>query len=727
MVCDEIAERLPKSACGNVEVEDIMVDHAGSGGSLHLLASAWDERLAGTLSPQDLLVYRSNLLGADKRITNFGGGNTSSKLTMPDPLTGAPVEVLWVKGSGGDLGSIRLDGFATLDMARFRSIRAAYAGPAMEDDVVALYPHCTFGLNPRAASIDTPLHGLIGHPHVDHVHPDAIIAIAASGDGEAMTRDIFGDDIGWLPWRRPGFELGLMLEGFVRDNPGARGVILGSHGLFTWGATQRDCYETTIEVINRAIVWLAAQEAGKPAFGGPALAVRPAEDRRATAARLMPVLRGLVSEGRSKVGHFDDQAAVLDFVCSRDLAALAPLGTSCPDHFLRTKIRPLVLDSQTIAQDGEELAGRLREVIAAYRADYLGYYERCRRPDSPPVRDTNPVVILVPGIGMLTFAADKATARIAAEFYVNAINVMRGAEAASTYVALPEQEAFDIEYWLLEEAKLQRLPKSKPLEGRVALVTGGAGGIGLATARRLLGEGACVVICDIDKTALGKAEAALVGSHGRDRVAAFPVDVTDERSVISLFREAALAFGGLDILVSNAGIASAAPLEETSLELWQRNIDILATGYFLVSREAFRLMKVQSRGGAIVFIASKNALVASPNASAYCTAKAAEVQLCRCLALEGAPHGIRANVVNPDAVLRGSRIWEGEWRAQRAGAYNVAPDDLDEVYRQRSMLKLNVFPEDIAEAVYFFASDLSAKSTGNILNVDAGHAPAFTR
>lgn len=704
-----------------------MADHAIAGGSSRLLASAWDERLAETLSPQDLLVYRSNLLGADKRITNFGGGNTSSKLEMADPLTGAPVEVLWVKGSGGDLGSIRRDGFATIDMARFRCVRQAYTGPAMEDDVVALYPHCTFGLNPRAASIDTPLHGLIDRPHVDHVHPDAIIAIAAAVDGEAITREIFGDDIGWLPWRRPGFELGLMLEGFVRGNPAARGVILGSHGLFTWGDTQRGCYETTVEVINRAISWLAGREAGKPAFGGVALEACPPQQRRAAAARLMPVLRGLVSEGRAKIGHFDDQAAVLDFVCSRDLAALAPLGTSCPDHFLRTKIRPLVLDIDASRLDADDLVPALRQAVAAYRADYLGYYERCRRPASPPVRDTNPVVILVSGIGMFTFAADKATARIAGEFYVNAINVMRGASAASHYVGLPEQEAFDIEYWLLEEAKLQRLPKGKPLEGRVALVTGGAGGIGLATARRLLGEGACVVICDIDETALREAETALVGSHGRDRVAAFPVDVTDEQTVIALFGEAALAFGGLDILVSNAGIASAAPLEDTSLALWQRNIDILATGYFLVSREAFRLMKVQARGGSIVFIASKNALVASPNASAYCTAKAAEIQLARCLALEGAAHGIRANVVNPDAVLRGSRIWEGEWRAQRAGAYNVAPDDLDEVYRQRSMLKLNVFPEDIAEAVYFFASDLSAKSTGNILNVDAGHAPAFTR
>ena len=704
-----------------------MADHAIAGGLSRLLTSSWDERLAETLSPQDLLVYRSNLLGADKRITNFGGGNTSSKFDMPDPLTGAPVEVMWVKGSGGDLGSIRLDGFATLDMARFRSVRQAYTGPEMEDDAVALYPHCTFGLNPRAASIDTPLHGLIDRPHVDHVHPDAIIAIAASVDGEAIAREIYGDEIGWLPWRRPGFELGLMLERFVRDNPRARGVILGSHGLFTWGDTQRGCYETTVEVINRAITWLVEQEAGKPAFGGAAVDMLAPEQRRMTAARLMPILRGLVSEGRAKVGHFDDQAAVLDFVCSRDLAALASLGTSCPDHFLRTKIRPLVLEIDASRLDGEELLPTLRQAIAAYRTDYLGYYERCRRPDSPPVRDTNPVVILVPGIGMFTFAADKATARIAGEFYVNAINVMRGASAASTYAGLPEQEAFDIEYWLLEEAKLQRLPKGKPLEGRIALVTGGAGGIGLATARRLLGEGACVVICDIDRAALREAEAALVKSHGRDRVAAFPVDVTDERTVIALFGEAALAFGGLDILVSNAGIASAAPLEDTSLELWQRNIDILATGYFLVSREAFRLMRAQARGGSIVFIASKNALVASPNASAYCTAKAAEIQLARCLALEGAPHGIRANVVNPDAVLRGSRIWEGEWRAQRAGAYNVAPDALDEVYRQRSMLKLNVFPEDIAEAVYFFASDLSAKSTGNILNVDAGHAPAFTR
>jgi rhamnulose-1-phosphate aldolase/alcohol dehydrogenase len=679
------------------------------------------------MTPEELLVYRSNLLGRDVRITNYGGGNTSAKLRMPDPLTGETVEVLWVKGSGGDLGSIGLNGFATLYMGRLLGLRARYRGPADEDAMVALYPHCTFGLNPRATSIDTPLHGFVPYPHVDHVHPDAVISIATAVDGEALTREVWGGTIGWLPWRRPGFELGIWLERFVAENPKARGVVLGQHGLFTWGQTQRDCYGTTLEVINGAIAWLAARASGRTVFGGVAVPPAPAEARRDVAAALMPVLRGLVTSGTSKVGHFDDQEAVLDFVGGRDLARLAALGTSCPDHFLRTKIRPMVLAFDPVHEDADMLAARAGQAVAAYRAAYIAYYERCRRDNSPALRDPNPVVTLVPGIGMITFAADAATARIAAEFYVNAINVIRGAATVSTYQGLAEQEAFDIEYWLLEEAKLQRLPKPRPLTGRVALITGGAGGIGMATARRLLAEGAAVVICDIDRDALREAEGALAAEAGRDRVAALWVDVTDENSVVSLLRDAAIRFGGLDICVCNAGIASAAPFIETSMALWQRNLDILTTGYFLVAREAFRLMLAAKQGGSIVFVGSKNALVASPGAAAYCTAKGAELQLARCLALEGAPHGVRANVVNPDAVLRGSRIWKGEWGDQRAAAYQTGREGLEEVYRERSLLKRSVFPEDVAEAVAFFASDLSAKSTGNLLNVDAGHAPAFTR
>jgi len=704
-----------------------LATHAGQRSSAARLPNLWDDTRAAALSPQDLLVYRSNLLGADKRITNYGGGNTSSKLTLSDPLTGAPVEVMLVKGSGGDLGTIALDGFAALRMDSFGEIARKYSGPDMEDDVVALYPHCAFGPGGRAASIDTPLHALIDRPHVDHVHPDAIIAIAASADGEAITREIFGDDIGWLPWRRPGFELGVWLKRFVEAHPAARGVILASHGLFTWAETQKGCYETTLDVINKATDWLEQQQVGKPAFGGVAVAVLPVLKRREIASALMPLLRGLVSESSRKIGHFDDSDAVLAFVSSNALADLSPMGTSCPDHFLRTKIKPLVIDADPDASSVEAIAGQLKPLIAQYCEDYAHYYNVCKRANSPAMRDANPVVVLLPGVGMFTFAADKATARISAEFYTNAINVMRGATSISQYRGLAPQEAFDIEYWLLEEAKLQRLPKPKPLAGRVALITGGAGGIGLATAHRMAQEGACVVICDIDREALEAARQALLAVYGQDLIAAIPVDVTSEESVQKLFTSAALAFGGVDILVSNAGLASAAPIEDTSLDLWNKNMAVLSTGYFLVSREAFRLMKSQARGGAMVFIASKNALVASPNASAYCTAKASEIHLARCLALEGAPFGIRVNVVNPDAVLRGSRIWEGEWRAQRAEAYKVTPEGLEEIYRQRSMLKLGVYPEDIAEAAYFLASDLSSKSTGNILNVDAGHAPSFTR
>ncbi|MCA0948102.1 bifunctional rhamnulose-1-phosphate aldolase/short-chain dehydrogenase [Salipiger pacificus] len=691
------------------------------------LQNLWDSGRAAGMSEPEKLLYRSNLLGSDKRITNYGGGNTSAKVLERDPLTGDQVEVLWVKGSGGDVGSMKLDGFSTLYMDKLRALKGVYRGLEFEDEMVGYLPHCTFNLNPRAASIDTPLHAYVPRAQVDHMHADAIIAIAASKDSRALTREIFGERIGWLPWKRPGYELGLWLEKFCLENPEADGVVLESHGLFTWGDTAEDCYATTIEIINEAIGWLEAKTEGTPAFGGAKLQSLAPEARREVAAALMPAIRGMVSGNQHMVGHFDDQEAVLDFVNSNALDTLAPMGTSCPDHFLRTKIAPLVLDFDPNKPDLDAVLASLPAQVEAYRESYAAYYARCKRDDSPALRDPNPVVYLVPGVGMITFAKDKATARISGEFYVNAINVMRGASAISEYQGLPEQEAFDIEYWLLEEAKLQRMPKPKSLAGRVALVTGGGGGIGAATAERLLREGACVVLADIDLAAAEKVGTELSSLYSGDVVRTVAVDVTREEAVARAYAEAAVEFGGVDILVSNAGIASSAPVEETSLALWSRNMDILSTGYFLVSREAFGLLRKQGLGGSIVFIGSKNGLAASPNASAYCTAKASELHLARCLALEGAELGIRVNVVNPDAVLRGSRIWEGEWLDQRASTYGTDKAGLEEMYRNRSMLKRSVLPEDIAEAAYFLASDLSAKSTGNILNVDAGNKEAFTR
>lgn len=690
------------------------------------LPSLWDAAHAAKLSGPELLLYRSNLLGSDLRVTNYGGGNTSAKLTHSDPLTGQDVTVLWVKGSGGDLGSMALDGFSTLYLDKLQQLKGLYRGLEHEDEMVGYLPHCTFNLNPRAASIDTPLHAYIPYAHVDHMHPDAVIAIAASARSQDLTEEIFGGEIGWLPWQRPGFDLGLKLEALARSNPKLRGIMLGGHGVFTWGDTAQDCYETTLRIINRADEWLRATVTS-PAFGGPACAPLSESERRAIAAALMPALRGKISATQPKVGHFNDSPEVLEFVCAKDRDVLAALGTSCPDHFLRTKIRPLVVPFDPKQPDLPATLAALDDAVAAYRAEYTAYYERCRRPHSPKMRDPNAVVYLVPGVGMITFAADKATARIAGEFYVNAINVMRGANGADRYIGLDEQEAFDIEYWLLEEAKLQRMPKPKSLAGQIAFVTGGAGGIGRATVESLLGEGAAVVLADIDADSLNATVQDFAKSFGKDRVTGVRLDVTDEASVAAGFEAAALAFGGVDLLVSNAGIASAAPVEETSLDLWNRNISVLTTGYFLVGREAFKVMKTQGTGGSIVFIGSKNALAASPNASAYCTAKAAELHLARCLALEGAPLGIRVNSVNPDAVLRGSKIWSGSWLQERAEAYNLSTDALEDHYRQRSLLKRSVYPEDIAAAVLFFCTGASAKSTGNILNVDAGNAAAFTR
>ncbi len=694
---------------------------------IQLLENGWDAAATQGMTESELLLYRSNLLGSDKRVTNYGGGNTSAKVMEKDPLTGAVVEVLWVKGSGGDIGSIKMDGFATLYMDKLNALKSLYRGVAYEDEMVGYLPHCTFRLNPRAASIDTPLHAYVPRKHVDHVHADDIIAIAASRNSRELTEKIFGSRIGWLPWKRPGYELGLWLEKFCLDNPEADGVVLESHGLFTWADTAKDCYDTTIDVINTARRWLADQTGDTPAFGGEIHESLPQADRRAVAARLMPAIRGFVSGNQHMVGHFNDSDAVLEFVNARDMAPLAGLGTSCPDHFLRTKIRPLVLAFDPARNNLDAVMEGLPQQIAAYREDYAAYYERCKHADSPALRDPNAVVYLVPGVGMITFAKDKATARISGEFYVNAINVMRGASAVSDYVGLPEQEAFDIEYWLLEEAKLQRMPKPKSLAGRVALVTGGAGGIGSATAEKYLSEGACVMLADISEDSLAATSDALTQRFGKDVVRTVTMDVTDEAAVARAYSEIAIEFGGVDILVSNAGIASSAPVEETSLALWNKNMEILSTGYFLVSRAAFKLMRVQGIGGAIVFVASKNGLAASPNAAAYCTAKASEIHLARCLALEGAEQGIRVNVVNPDAVLRGSKIWEGEWLEQRADTYKTDKAGLEEMYRQRSLLKRSVLPEDIAEAAYFLAADLSAKSTGNIINVDAGNKEAFTR
>jgi len=685
------------------------------------LADRWDDSVAEELDEAGQLLYRSNLLGSDLAVTNFGGGNTSAKLEDKDPLTREPVTVLWVKGSGGDLGSMQLDGFATLYMNRLDALRALYRGPSHEDEMVGLYDHCRFGLNPRAPSIDTPLHAFVPHRHVDHVHPDALIAIAASRDAERLTQEVFGGELGYLPWRRPGFELGVQLGAMASENSRLCGVVLGGHGVFTWGATAKSCYLSTMRILRRAQTWIE-ETAAAPAFGGARVASRASNDRFAMAARLMPVIRSLISEDAPKIGHFNDSPEVLEFVNSNALRDLAPMGTSCPDHFLRTKIRPLVLP-EGVAPDRIGLESK----IAAYRADYERYYDRCKRIDSPPIRDRNAVVYLVPGLGMMTFAANKPTARIASEFYVNAINVMRGASGVSEYCGLPEQEAFDIEYWSLEEAKLQRLPKPKLLAGKVALVTGAAGGIGTATCHRLAADGAAIVATDINVERLEEVVASLKQAHGSDIAVAVPMDVTSEAEVAQAYASAARAYGGIDIMVSNAGIASAAKVEETTLDLWNFNMNVLATGYFLVAREAFKLMLAQGLGGAIVFIGSKNAVAASGGAAAYCTAKAAEVHLARCLALEGAPAGIRVNTVNPDAVLEGSTIWQGEWRRQRATSYGVTADGLAEVYRQRSLLKRSVLPEDIAEAVAFLASDRAAKSTGNMLNVDAGNATAFAR
>ena len=688
----------------------------------------WDEKKAAEQEGNevDLFIYRSNLLGADLRLTNYAGGNTSVKVMETDPLTGQPAEVMWVKGSGGDIGTLTKKGCANLYVERLHALKNRYRGLQFEDEMVELFNYCLFDPKCAPPSIDTPLHGLLPFKHIDHLHPDALIAIAASRDGEAIMHDIWGETMAWLPWQRPGFDLGLKLEAAVREHPGIRGVILGGHGLFTWGETSYESYVNTLEVIEQASKYLHDNFGKKrPVFGGIKRENTDADTRKKQAADLMPTLRGLASGHRRMIGHFTDDERVLEFVNSNDLPRLARLGTSCPDHFLRTKIRPLVLDPEQLT--GDDRRAYLENAFADYRADYATYYERNKHANSPAIRDPNPVVILYPGVGMFTFAKDKQTARVAAEFYTNAINVMKGAEAVSDYVGLPEQEAFDIEYWLLEEAKLQRMAKPKDLSGKIALVTGSAGGIGKAIAKKFLAEGAVVVINDNDADRLASAREEFQAQYGKDAYTAVLLDVTSADAIGQAFDAATLAFGGVDIVVNCAGLSISKPLEEHTEKDWDLLYDVLVKGQFLITQRAVEVMRKQKLGGDIINIVSKNALVSGPNNAGYGSAKAAQLHLSRLNAAELGKDHIRVNVVNPDAVISDSKIWAGAWAEGRAKAYGVSVEELPAYYAGRTLLNEVILPDDIANACLAFVNGLLAKSTGNVLNVDGGVAMAFVR
>ncbi len=692
----------------------------------------WDEAEAAKLAGDEvaLLVYRSNLLGADLRLTNYGGGNTSCKAMAKDPLTGAEVEVMWVKGSGGDLGTMKRNGLAALYVDRLRSLEQVYRGLAYEDEMVELFNHCIYDLQSKAPSIDTPLHGLLPFRHIDHLHPDAAIAIAAAKDGKQITQELFKGTIGWVDWQRPGFDLGLKLRQCLNDNPGIRGIMLGSHGLFTWGNTAYESYVNTLEVIEQCAAYLESNYGKKgPVFGGSSMQSAAPELRLQQAAALAPLLRGCCSTQVNMIGHFTDDDRVLEFINSKDLSRLAPMGTSCPDHFLRTKISPLVLDLKP-DQDLSDVAAikaALQPAFDSYRNEYTAYYNTCKHTNSPAIRDANPVVILWPGIGMFIYAKDKQTARVAAEFYINAINVMKGAEAISSYTALPRQEAFNIEYWLLEEAKLQRMPKPLPLTGRVALVTGSGGGIGKAIARKFAEQGACVVLNDVNEERLQAAAEEFSKQFGKDKVAAVPLNVMEGASVKAAFEKAALAFGGVDIVVNNAGISISKPLTEHTEKDWDLLYDILVKGQFLVSQQGVVVMKKQGMGGDIINIVSKNAIAAGPNNAGYGSAKAAQAHLSRLLAAELGSEQIRVNTVNPDAVISDSNIWAGGWAEGRAKAYGIKVEELPAYYAKRTLLNQIILPEDIANACFAFVGGLLNKSTGNVLNVDGGLAMGFVR
>ncbi|MEU3509177.1 bifunctional aldolase/short-chain dehydrogenase [Streptomyces longwoodensis] len=678
-----------------------------------------------TSSPQTReLLERSNRLGADPRNTNYAGGNTSAKGTAPDPVTGADTELMWVKGSGGDLGTLTQAGLAVLRLDRLRALAEVYPGVEREDEMVAAFDYCLHGKGGAAPSIDTAMHGLVDAAHVDHLHPDSGIALACAADGEKLTGECFGDTVVWVPWRRPGFQLGLDIAAIKQANPQAIGCILGGHGITAWGATAEECERNSLHIIRTAEAFLAERGKAEP-FGSILEGYQPlpATERRARAAALAPLLRAIASADRPQVGHYTDAAEVLDFLSRAEHPRLAALGTSCPDHFLRTKVRPLVLDLPPTAPL-DEAAARLRALHEEYRADYAAYYQRHASAESPAMRGADPAIVLIPGVGMFSYGKDKQTARVAGEFYVNAINVMRGAEAVSRYQPIEESEKFRIEYWELEEAKLRRMPAPKPLATRVALVTGAGSGIGKAIAHRLVAEGACVAVADVDA---GNAEAVAKDLGGPDRAVAVTVDVTSEEQIKAAFDEALLAFGGVDLVVNNAGVSLSKPLLETTAKDWDLQHDIMARGSFLVSREAARVMIGQELGGDIVYIASKNAVFAGPNNIAYSATKADQAHQVRLLAAELGEHGIRVNGINPDGVVRGSGIFAAGWGAQRAATYGIEESKLGEFYARRTILKREVLPEHVAAAVFALTGGDLTHTTGLHIPVDAGVAAAFLR
>ena len=678
-------------------------------------------------SQLEALISRSNRLGADPRNTNYAGGNTSAKGTATDPVTRETAELIWVKGSGGDLGTLTAAGLAVLRLDRLRALTGVYPGTDREDEMVAAFDYCLWGKGGAAPSIDTAMHGLVDAAHVDHLHPDAGIALAAARDGEALTKACFGDRVAWVPWRRPGFQLGLDIAQVKRDNPEAIGVILGGHGITAWGDTSGECEARSLEIIAAAQRYLDEHGIAEP-FGPVVAEPLPEAARRARAAELAPLIRGLASTDRRQIGHYTGSPAMLEFLARAKHPALAALGTSCPDHFLRTKVRPLLLDLPPDASY-DAAAGRLRELHAAYREDYRAYYERYADSSSPPMRGADPAIVLLPGVGMFSFGADAQTARVAGEFYLNAINVMRGAEAVSAYQPIPESEKFRIEYWELEEAKLRRRPAPKPLAGRVALVTGGGSGIGRATAQRLAAEGACVVVADRDGESADTVAAGLGAGlmNPGDVATAVTVDVTDETAVASAFDAAALAFGGVDLVVNNAGLSISKPLLETTVADWDIQHDVMARGSFLVSRQAARLMTAQNLGGDIIYICSKNAVFAGPSNVAYGAAKADQAHQVRLLAAELGGMGVRVNGINPDGVVRGSGIFSSGWGAQRAAVYGVPEEDLGAFYAQRTLLGREVLPEHVAAAVLALCAGDLPLTTGLLIPVDAGVAAAFLR
>ncbi|AXE82202.1 bifunctional aldolase/short-chain dehydrogenase [Streptomyces atratus] len=670
------------------------------------------------------LLERAHRIGSDARNTNYAGGNTSVKATATDPVTGGETELLWVKGSGGDLGTLTEAGLAVLRLDRVRALKNVYPGMEREDEMVSAFDYCLHGKGGAAPSIDTAMHALVEAAHVDHLHPDSGIALACSADGEKLTAECFGDKVAWVGWRRPGFQLGLDIAAVKEANPQAVGVILGGHGITAWGETSEECEHNALWMIRTAEAFL--QEQGKTEPFGPVWAGREAlaeEQRRERAAALAPLIRGLASTDRPQVGHFTETEPVLDFLSRIEHPRLASLGTSCPDHFLRTKVSPLVLD---LPADSplDEAAARLKELHKEYREAYRAYYERHATPDSPAMRGADPAIVLVPGVGMFSFGKDKQTARVAGEFYLNAINVMRGAEAVSSYAPIEESEKFRIEYWELEEAKLRRMPEPKPLATRVALVTGAGSGIGKAIAHRLVAEGACVVVADLNAE---NASSVAQELGGPDKAVAVTVDVTSEEQIAGAFKAAVLAFGGVDLVVNNAGISISKPLLETTARDWDLQHDIMARGSFLVSREAARVMRAQNLGGDIVYIASKNAVFAGPNNIAYSATKADQAHQVRLLAAELGEHGIRVNGINPDGVVRGSGIFAAGWGAQRAATYGIEEEKLGEFYAQRTLLKREVLPEHVANAVFALTGGDLTHTTGLHIPVDAGVAAAFLR